>query len=420
MLGTSVCFGQTKQPFTSGGINYIRETFTTSVNNWPVPPGVSSVSYLIVGGGGGGGAAYDNGGAGGGGGGQVITGTFTFSGQTTLNVTVGNGGSGGTANRLASPPEYDGSKGENSSFGTIIAEGGTGGLKSRGGGNAFGGALNKGGNGGGGGGGNATTGGNGTSPIQTSGGTGGSGTSNSISGSAVLYGNGGQGGTASSNNNGSVLAANLGHGGSGAGSAVASSVNARAGSSGIVIITYEENAVLPVTFKLFNVTAGANAINLHWQTTGEQNNSHFIIKRSKDGVNFENFANIDGKGNSSETNSYNLVDKKPNIGTNYYQLSQVDYNGKTTLLSTQSASFGAVKVNSSVYPNPFTSSVNTTFKQGIFEKAVLSDLSGKVLTIVTIEKEQTNCTFKTDKFPSGIYFIKLSGKQSAVHKVVKR
>ncbi|SOD18974.1 T9SS type A sorting domain-containing protein [Pedobacter xixiisoli] len=236
---------------------------------------------------------------------------------------------------------------------------------------------------------------------------------------------GGNGGTAVTGNNqpgnnGSTPAANRGHGGSGAGVSGLSSLGGRAGSDGIVIFTYTEDTVLPVSFKLFTAKAGANAINLHWQTTAESANSHFTIKRSTDGINFESFASVEAKGNSNETNSYNLADKKPNIGINYYQLAQVDYNGNTKILSTQSALFEVKKTaNSSVYPNPFNSSVNANFEQGIFEKADLSDLSGKVLASIAIEKEQTNCIFKTDKFTSGIYFIKLSGKQSSTHKVIK-
>ncbi|SOD18980.1 glycine-rich domain-containing protein [Pedobacter xixiisoli] len=428
ILGVSICFGQTKENYIDGGILYARVIFKTS-GNWSVPQGVTSVNYLVVGGGGGGGAAYDAGAAGGGGGAHVLTGNLNVSAGTSVNVTIGIGGTGGTANRNIPPYEYGGNNGGSSSFGSITANGGTGGQASRTQLNGFGGAVNTGGNGGGngvsggsvgggGGGGGATS--SGSTGNSSSGGNGGAGTSSSLSGAATIYGNGGNGGRSFANSNGSTPTANTGNGGAGAGSASSSSLSGRNGADGIVIFTYPEvDPVLPVSFKMFNAVSSANAINLHWQTTSEQNNSHFIIKRSKDGVNFENFANIDGKGNSSETNSYNLVDKKPNVGTNYYQLSQVDHNGKTTLLSTQSASFGTVKINSSVYPNPFTNSVNANFEQGIFEKAVLSDLSGKVLASIAIEKEQTNCTFKTDRFPSGIYFIKLSGKQSATYKVIK-
>ncbi|SOD18976.1 glycine-rich domain-containing protein [Pedobacter xixiisoli] len=251
VLGITVCLGQTKVNFTQGGTIYSRVTFTSSVSNWTVPAHVSSINYLVVGGGGGGGGAFDSGGAGGGGGGQVKTGTLSVTGGSTINVIVGSAGAGGAADRNDATPEYNGVNGGDSSFDTIIANGGTGGIRSRGGGASAGGALNTGGsgggggNGGGGGGGNANPGSNGRTPVVQNGGNGGGGTSSNLSGIAKIYGTGGKGGTAVTGNNQpgnnqSATPANSGNGGNGAGVSGLSSLEGGAGSEGIVIITYIE------------------------------------------------------------------------------------------------------------------------------------------------------------------------------------
>jgi len=214
---------------TSGG-NTIH-TFNTagngsSTNDFVVPGGSASVTYLIVGGGGSGGSAY----GGGGGGGGFRTGSFTLgSGSTSATTYTISAGAGGTA---AAYPGAGGA-GSNSTFNSITAYGGgrgaarptttTGGSGGSGGGGSdsgSGGSVSDpgygfaGGNGpgnyGGGGGGAAGAGSNGAPNVP---GTGGNGAASSITGSSVTYAGGGGGGSASSSVNGAAG----GSGGGGAG-----------------------------------------------------------------------------------------------------------------------------------------------------------------------------------------------------------
>jgi hypothetical protein len=233
-------------------------SFTTvGINSWIAPAHVNSVEYLVVGGGGGGGGAYDTGSAGGGGGGLVLSGTLTVVPGNTYSITVGAGGTGGTANRTLIPPEYSGNNGGTSKFATKIALGGGGGYRSRVqiGGSGFGGSAAtgltapSGGNGagnkdggkpGGGGGGNGSAGGSSTlTPLQSR--TGGAGLTNNISSSNVTYGAGGDGGPYYTDYAGSNGINNTGNGGEGASSSdgnVDSGNNGGNGGSGIVILKY--------------------------------------------------------------------------------------------------------------------------------------------------------------------------------------
>jgi uncharacterized repeat protein (TIGR02543 family) len=220
---------------TSGG--YTRYTFTsTTTCFWDVPVGVSAVDLLVVAGGSGGGYSWDNTGAGGGAGGQVISTSTTLSG--TVEVTVGQGGAGGTVSSSR------GSSGTNTSIGSITALAGNGGCAARSAcsvtsqatelAGANGGAGGSGGAAGRGGGGSSTL---SLAPTSRNGGTG---TTSNYSGSSVVYGTGGAGGTAQgggSNITGAAAAANSGNGGGGA-SAKSSSgnVNGGAGGSGIIIV----------------------------------------------------------------------------------------------------------------------------------------------------------------------------------------
>ena len=220
---------------TTGG--YTIYTFTTTGTCfWTVPNGVTDVEVLAVAGGGGGGYSWDNTGAGGGAGGQVKTGTATLS--TTVQVTVGAGGTAGTTSSRR------GGTGSDSAFGTLTALGGTGGCAARSACStasqatssaaANGGAGGSGGASGRGGGGSNTTAAAPTTAVA------GTGTASTYSGSSVTYGAGGAGGTARAalaNVVGTSGDSNTGNGGGGA-SAKSSSgdVNGGAGGSGLLIV----------------------------------------------------------------------------------------------------------------------------------------------------------------------------------------
>jgi hypothetical protein len=242
-------------PVTPAPLGTVSQLTTVGSTTWTAPANVGEVTYLVVGGGGGSGGGHDTGGGGGGGGGMVLTGTMSVAPGTAYSVSVGTGGTAGTAIRPsgADPAiEIPGGTGGNSEFHTITALGGLGGLGSRSGLNGAGGtaavstvSAATGGNGGGsagdgngagGGGGGAS--GNGANGVANTGGSGGAGSSSGITGSAVTYGEGGRGANGSTNNAGVAGTANRGQGATGGGAAGSSDRNGAQGGSGIVIISF--------------------------------------------------------------------------------------------------------------------------------------------------------------------------------------
>lgn len=237
-----------------GGCKYIPSILTISefadvgTAYWTAPPFVHSVNYLVVGGGGGGGSAFDNAGSGGGGGGAVLEGSIGVVPGTSYTVVVGSGGNGGTITLTPTRTDSSGQTGQNSSFHTLIAYGGTGGyssrtnngVRARGGyaatesSGGTGGSGGGGGWSGGGGGGSLTNGSNGAS--GTANGAGGSGTLSAIKN--VTYGAGGAGGIAASGSSGTAGQPNTGNGGGGAGSPSSNAIVGSNGGSGIVVLKY--------------------------------------------------------------------------------------------------------------------------------------------------------------------------------------
>ncbi len=66
---------------------------------------------------------------------------------------------------------------------------------------------------------------------------------------------------------------------------------------------------------------------LSWQTNSEQNNDYFTVAHSTTGYDFEVIGQIQGAGNSSTLNDYNLIHSRPAQGINYYKLTSTDFDG---------------------------------------------------------------------------------------------
>lgn len=86
---------------------------------------------------------------------------------------------------------------------------------------------------------------------------------------------------------------------------------------------------LPVELITWQAIAGEEAIQLHWVTASERNNTGFQVERSENGRDFEKIAFVAGAGTSTEKHTYQLEDKNVRAGQAYfYRLQQVDYDGR--------------------------------------------------------------------------------------------
>ncbi|MNK25894.1 hypothetical protein D3C87_442240 [compost metagenome] len=90
------------------------------------------------------------------------------------------------------------------------------------------------------------------------------------------------------------------------------------------------STTLPVSLSSFTAKANLQNVDLAWNTSSEKDNSHFEIFRSGDGKTFSKIGEVKGSGTTNLAQDYTFVDKNALPGTSYYQLSQVDYDGKST------------------------------------------------------------------------------------------
>ncbi|MDA3883024.1 MAG: hypothetical protein PF481_07050 [Bacteroidales bacterium] len=88
--------------------------------------------------------------------------------------------------------------------------------------------------------------------------------------------------------------------------------------------------LLPITLTMLYAECGNGGVIIHWQTVSEENNSHFTLYRSFDGINFEEIAVVLGAGISNEIINYEYTDNPERDGLVYYILEQTDFDGTTT------------------------------------------------------------------------------------------
>lgn len=116
---------------------------------------------------------------------------------------------------------------------------------------------------------------------------------------------------------------------------------------------------LPIELLSFEARKISNeSIQLLWSTASEVNNDHFDVEKSINGTEFYTMNTVKGKGNSIEIANYDLMDKHPVYGNNYYRLKQVDLDG-----SFKYSQIVVVKIDSKVnhlvvYPNPAKNSIS--------------------------------------------------------------
>lgn len=177
------------------------------------------------------------------------------------------------------------------------------------------------------------------------------------------------------------------------------------------------SVTLPVELTSFSGMQNSNAIALTWGTQTETNNHFFTIFRSTNGLTFEEIGRVNGNGTSSQAHNYSFTDTSPASGTNYYRLTQTDFNGKQ-----ESFPLIAVEFNSSspdcilsVFPNPCESDCVVKLSDCPDDKdgkiaVQLIDATGKAVTTTIPERDaQGGFSYALDvnnNLKPGVYIVR--------------
>lgn len=163
--------------------------------------------------------------------------------------------------------------------------------------------------------------------------------------------------------------------------------------------------VIPVEMVSFTAKKANNTNKLAWQTATELNNQHFDVQRSTDGATFQSIGQVKGVGTSVAVNDYEFMDEAPALGTNYYRLQQVDFNGKTT--TSKTVAVGSTgKGSAKVFPTLATDKINVLTTSDKEETFTITNMVGQT---VLSGRVVNSLDINVSQLAKGIYILQVAG-----------
>ena len=176
--------------------------------------------------------------------------------------------------------------------------------------------------------------------------------------------------------------------------------------------------ILLISFKAKVINS--DKVQLSWETASEINNDYFVVERSKNTALWEELAEIDGAGNSSQITAYSAIDNNPYQGISYYRLKQVDFDGQYSYSSIRAVKLdGLENVTVKIYPTPTQNQITIESSFLEIEELQVYNMLGQDVSsyIELIESNERSIVISLTNLPQGIYTIKT---KSTVNKVLKQ
>lgn len=169
---------------------------------------------------------------------------------------------------------------------------------------------------------------------------------------------------------------------------------------------------LPVSLISFTAKRQSVAsVLLRWTTAAEQQNSHFAIERSSDGVHYKAIGTVEASGNAFGF-TYSFTDNDPLEGANYYRLKQYDLDGREQLYGVRLIQFENAATALGLYPNPVTNAFKVVLST-IPVKPLnysIQTISGQIIQsgIISLREQW----LETNGLPAGVYVLSLENGQA--------
>ena len=177
---------------------------------------------------------------------------------------------------------------------------------------------------------------------------------------------------------------------------------------------------LPTSLLDFTAVKKLKVVDLNWQTSNEQNSSHFDVEFSKDGSEFTSIGKVNASGSSTTSKNYTLVHSTPVNGINYYRLKMVDVGGLYKYSTVRTVKFSSTKTIK-IMPNPTADRVYITSNEGgVLQSVGVYSMDGKLLHQVTNFALGKSIDLST--YAPSIYILKLIDKDGTtdIIKVVRK
>ena len=175
-------------------------------------------------------------------------------------------------------------------------------------------------------------------------------------------------------------------------------------------IQYQANAYVPVELAFFNAMDTDGKVVLEWVTATETNNFGFEIQRKTlQNDNWDIVGTVEGKGTTTTPHKYSYTDKTVDIGTYYYRLKQIDFDGSFELSDEIKIDVRPPKTFSLYqnYPNPFNPETIIRYRIPQLDRtSILVELK-----IYNLLGDEVRTLVQTDQ-DAGYYSVTWDGKNN--------
>lgn len=166
------------------------------------------------------------------------------------------------------------------------------------------------------------------------------------------------------------------------------------------------NCPTPVDWVQYSVySINSTTAKIQWSTAKEINNSHFIVWRSLDGINWTSIGRLNGSGTTSSINRYEFIDTAVPTVIAYYKIQQMDSNGDTssTPILTHNTEDWLVRI----YPNPFDQHTELYVSTPTTVPVTYRIYSPTGIVLVMDERETNQAINIPELASSGIYIVQV-------------
>jgi hypothetical protein len=189
-------------------------------------------------------------------------------------------------------------------------------------------------------------------------------------------------------------------------------------------VAWNPNGQLPVELVSFSAVSENNVVDLRWITSTETNNMGFEVERKSGNNEFEKIGFVNGKGTTTQLNSYVYSDVVNAAGNYTYRLKQVDFDGTFEYSNLVEVDVIIVPGEYSLtqnYPNPFNPSTSIIYniaEAGLVNLSVYNMLGEKVAELVNEIQDAgvKTVNFNASNLASGTYIYKLNINGNSIAK----
>ncbi len=173
----------------------------------------------------------------------------------------------------------------------------------------------------------------------------------------------------------------------------------------------------PIDLLYFQAKKREDFIEINWQTATETNNDYFTLEKSSDGMNWQEFAQIQSKSADNTGNYYTYTDSEISTTDVYYRLKQTDYNNEYKYFKT-------IKVSSSIeseltfFPNPVKDEV--TFLIDEDSKIEIYTIQGSLISTFYNTNNEGPFKINTSDLMDGNYLFKVSTENTIQTVLIKK